>query len=369
MPFTLPHWMDRRAVLFFAALSACGEPKKPVATPAVAPAMTKSLLVAALPLADSIAASYGLVAGFGADAMERPDPWLARWPVGKGWIPLMPGRLPGLRAWLTTDSLQAFTHGEEPGDYSFHLRYPAFAGPRAERLRRTVGRLSDLPEALAAVRRQRLYSTPAPRTPTGDEEGEVFSDCQREETNTLDCYSLGAYVAGADTVVSAAGTTYATGHCVPGGAGRVTATYSQRQQRLLGFDDVFRPALRRALYHTVAGYVLWHQQENWRANRRADRPPLMAQTLDWHWRQWLEEVAQQERERQTAYHLRRPHRPFWEYPTFSGDSFSSEQLETSFYFGPTGVVFFIGYNWGIWQLLVPYASLPPYLRGPNDPPG
>lgn len=369
MPFTTLPWTSRWAVLFFATLSACGEPKKPVATSVVAPVMTKELLVSALSLADSIAASYGLAAGFGADAMELPDQWLARWPVGKGWIPLMPGRLPGLRAWLTTDSLQAYTHGEEPQDYSFHLRYPAFAGPRADSLRRTVGRFSDLPEELAAVRRQRLYSAPAPRTPTGDEESEVLSDCRREETNTLDCYSLGAYVMGADTVVSAAGTTYFIGHCVHGGAGRVTATYSLRQQRLLEFDDLFRPALRRALYHTVAGYVLWHQQKNWRANRRADRLPLMAQTLDWQWRQWLEEVAQQERERQTAYQLRRPHRPFGEYPTFSGDSFSSEQLETSFYFGPTGVVFFIGYDLGVWQLLVPYASLLPYLCGPNDPSG
>jgi hypothetical protein len=223
MRFISAPWVDRWAALFFATLSACGEPQKPVATPVVAPVMTKRQLLSARPLADSIAASYGLVAGFGADAMALPDMGPTRWPVGEKWISLMPGRLPGLRAWLTTDSLRAFTHGEEPRDYSFHLRYPAFAGPRADSLRRTLGRLSNLPEELAAVRRQRLYSAPAPRTPTGDEEGEVFSECEREETNTLDCYSLGAYVVGADTVVSAAGTTYYSGHCVHGTVGRVTA--------------------------------------------------------------------------------------------------------------------------------------------------
>jgi hypothetical protein len=323
-------------------------------------------LVSARPLADSIAASYGFVAGFGEDAMNLPDNRFTRWPVGAGWISLMPGRLPGLRAWLASDSLQTFTHGQDARDYSFHVRYPAFAGPRADSLRSTLGRISNLPEELAAVRRQKRYPAPETRTQPADEETSVLSDCEREETNTLDYYTLGAYVLEADTVVSAAGTTYSIGHCVHGTVGRVTGTYSLHRRRLLGFDDLFRPALRRALYHTVAAYVLWHEQENRRDNRRADRPPLMAQTLDWRWRQWLEEVAQQERERQTVHQLRLREQPFRAYSTFAGDSFSSDQPETSFYFGPTGVIFFIGYDLGVWHLLVPYAALTPYFRGLND---
>lgn len=355
----------RWAALLPILLMACIRPEKPAAIPAASSGVADLRPVMAWALADSIAASYGLVPGLMPVGQELPENWLTRWPVGTGWRSLMPGRLPGLRAWLTRDSLTAYTYGEQAQDYSFQLRYPAFAGPRADSLRRTLGRISDLPQELAAVRRQRLYAAPEPPESPPPDAGERILDCEREETNDLHCFTLGAYVLETDTVVSTAGTTYSIGHCGHGTVGRVTGNFSLRQQRLLAFDDLFRPELRRALHHAVAGYALCYLQESWRDTQRAERPSLAQQSLDWYWQQWVKNLTEQEREQQAMHRLRQPHRPAREYAVYLGASlFNYVPQEVPFYFGPTGVVFFIGDDLHIWPLLVPYAALPRYLRCP-----
>jgi hypothetical protein len=303
--------------------------------------------------ADSLAHSYGFVTGFTLGMQQRAAGWQAEWPVGSRWQSLAPGHLPGLRSRIAADSIYAYTH-EPRCEYNYRVSYPAFTGPRAtNRLRQSVRYAFDVLGDLAELRRHALFAQPSPHEDPSDSD-EIYID--EEETEWDTCTGLGAYSLGPDTLVSAHGNSYYIGHGANGTCAVIALNFSLACQQEMRMDDLFRPALRQALRHTVAAYAFQNEYlERQDPAVRRNRP-----IHTWYPSGTLADKIR-ENEDEASLHrwsaeLRKPQGQHY---TGGRNLFYLEGEQ--FYFGPTGVVFCIGSDLWTWEILLPYAELPRYL--------
>jgi hypothetical protein len=334
-----------------AVLLACSAPA-PVAV-AVRPTCLQPLM--SFREADSLARSYGFVTGFTLGMRQRADGWQASWPVGARWQSLAPGQLPGLQGRIAADSLLAYTH-EPRCEYDYRVSYPVFTGPRATNsLRRYVDNAFDVLGILAERRPHPLFAYPAPHEASGDSD-EIYIDDTETEWDT--CQDVGAYCLGADTLLSAHGSAYYIGHGAHGTCAVMTLNFSCARQRQLNRDEVFRPELQQALRHTVAIYAFQNEYLEWQA---PDHPRKRFVPTLWPGGDLLtarmQEQETEERLRQWSDELRKPQAQH-----YTGGRRLFYLGESQFYFGPTGVVFCIGSDLSTWDILLPYAELPRYLR-------